>query len=583
MILARLKNFKVLTPYFKKYIPHYVIGFAFLIVHNYGYVKFPEYMKLTLEEVSATNNPLLVRNLLLITTAYLAITCLFMYISRWTLIGLSRKIEHHFRQDLYHKLLHLSTEFYKNEQVGDLVSRITNDLNDVRTMLGPGIMYIPNSLSRIAFFIPVMITLSPILMGAIMGLIVVLVVLILFIMPMLRPLYKKIQTIRASINNEAWQFIFGISTIKLNTIETIKSNHFNKISHRYLKANVRLAVFEGFTWPLFLFIFSMSAIIILAIGGREVIAGRLNLAELLQFNIMLSILTFSVFSLGWVMSLITQGLSALERINNFFLQPSADTKKIATLPTSGKPKSITLKNLSLKDPHQRIILDNISLSIKPGEIIALTGKTGSGKTSLIELLLSIIPPSSGQILIDQTDLATIKPEILYQIITAVPQETFLFSTTIKNNIAFEEEHNPNLPRVITAAKLSAIHKEITAFPNQYNQILGERGITLSGGQKQRTAISRSLYKKASILILDDALSSVDSQTEKNIIDNLKKFKSLKTIILSSHKISLLRIADRILYLDQGRLSEQGSHSELMLLNRQYAKMARLQELKAAIE
>ncbi len=554
-----------------------------MLIHNYGYVKFPEYMKLALEEISAANNASKVQKLLLYTAGYLAITCLFMYLSRLLIIGVSRRIEYAFRKDLFAKLLYLPIQFYKREQTGDLVSRITNDLNDVRTMLGPGIMYIPNSLSRLAFFLPVMITLSPTLMRWIAALIAIIIVLILIIMPILRPLYKKIQEVRASINNEAWQFILGHTTIKLNTIEKEKSRQFNALSFNYLKANLRLTIFEGLTWPLFFFIFSLSAVLILTIGGREVIAGMMTLEELLQFNVMLGILTFSVFSLGWVMSLLQQGISALERINQFFMEPAPDLTKTATLPASGKPLGIKVTELTLKDEYARKVITQLSLDIRPGEMIGITGKTGSGKTALLEMLMGITPPSSGSVYLGNHNIFTLKSQSLYEVITLVPQETFLFSTSIKNNIAFEEEANPHFPRVVEAAKLSDIHKDITKFPQQYEQILGERGITLSGGQKQRTAIGRALYKRASILVLDDALSSVDSETEEIIINNLRTLKNLKTIIIASHKISLLKLCDRIIFLEAGRITETGTHKQLLAQKGAYAKLTKLQQLKAAID
>ena len=560
---------------------HYLTGMVLMTIHNYGYMKIPVYMRKIMEEVSGENRLNVVVENALYTLGYLIVTCFFMYHMRNFIISSSRKVEYDFRKDLFYKLMHLPLSFYRKEQTGDLVSRIINDLNDIRTMVGPGIMYIPNSLTRMLFFAPVMFTLSPKLMTAILIQMAVLIVIILIIMPRLRPFYRKVQESKSDINNEAWQLASGISTIKINTMERLKLGQFDKKNDQYMAVNLRLALIEQFTWPVFLLIFAMSEVIILLVGGSAIINGEMTKEELLQFTIMLGVLTFPIFSLGWVLSLLQQGISALERVKKIFLHETFDGERNKTL--SNNPHHINIKGLTVYDDEQNKVLDRINLEIKHGQMIGLTGKTGSGKTVLLECLLGLIRPNEGVITIDGIDISTIKIDSLYNEIGFVPQEPFLFSETIKNNIGLEEAQKVDFPRVKNSAKNADVAKDIQTFKKRYDEQIGERGITLSGGQKQRTALSRALYKReAMILILDDSLSSVDSETEENIINNLKKFQKKFTVIVVSHKISLLKIADKIHCLDKGKIVESGSHNQLMKKGGLYSKTAKLQELESSI-
>ncbi len=575
-----LHLFRYLVPYFKKYFWLYAIGFFFMFLHNYGYVKLAEYFKITLDYIINENESSTTLTYLGTTFFFLFITVFFMYLMRHIIIGNSRKIEYEVRKKLMDKLLNLPIAFYKKQETGDLVSRITNDLNDIRTLLGPGIMYIPNSLSRVGFFIPVMLAINIKLLSILLLQMIILIILIFLVMPKFRPFYRKVQDTRAEINNQAWQMIFGITTIKLNSMQDYQTNNFKKLNQKYMDDNLRLARLEEFTWPFFFFFFSLSEVIILLIGGQEIINGNISVAELLQFSIMVGVITFPIFSLGWVMSIIQQGVSAQERINQFFNYPVATQKSLKT--TLEKPFKLELKNVSLKNEYGQFVLKNINLKITEGSFLGISGKIGSGKTVLIELIMKIITPSSGEILLNGIPANQIPNEIYYKILALVPQETFLFSTAMKNNLAFEKGADPIMPEVISSAKTSSIHNEINEFKNKYDEMIGERGITLSGGQKQRTAIARAIYKKANILVMDDSLSSIDSETEQSILNNFKKLKNLKTIIFSSHKISFLKEADKIIYLKEGKIIEQGNHQELLKKKKEYYQLVKLQKLKSKL-
>ncbi len=555
----------------------YLLGFGFMVIHNYGYVKLTEGFKETLDYILNTRDSKGTFYLLGKTAFFLLVTVLFMYLMRYLIIGNSRKIEYDIRKNLFNRLINLPVSFYKKEETGDLVSRIINDLNDVRTMLGPGVMYIPNSLSRIGFFVPVMLSISFKLMAILMIQMLILVVIIFIAMPKLRPFYRKVQDTRAVINNQSWQMIHGITTIKLNTMEKYKRKQFDDLNKKYINDNLRLAKIEEFIWPFFFFFFSLSEVVILLFGGQEIIDGRVSVAELLQFSLIVGVITFPIFSLGWVMSIIQQGISAHERINKFFTFPIPSVKKYQG--KIEKPYSLEFKKVSYTNEAGKVILKNINLKIESGSFLGISGKIGSGKTLLIDMIGKMATPTSGKIFLNGIDIKTIPNEIYYKIIAFVPQETFLFSTSMKNNLAFEEGLNPVIPKVIASAKMSSLHGEINQFKNKYEEIIGERGINLSGGQKQRTAIGRAIYKKADVLIMDDSLSSVDSETEEEIIKNFKKLKSLKTIIFSSHKISFLKQADKIIFLKDAKISEMGTHKELYQDKKEYYKLVKLQQLK----
>lgn len=578
--------FQSLLPHFMRHKWSYIFGFIFMLLQNYSYVKLSETIKFTLAEIISKNRSDEVLRLLGIIFVFLIATCFFMFAMRHLIIGNSRKIEYVIREILFTKLLSLPLKFYRKQQTGDLVSRLTNDLNDLRTLLGPGIMYIPNSLSRIIFFVPVMFSISPLLISITFAQMAILLAIIFIIMPRLRPYYTRIQEARGNINNHAWQMIFGINTIKLNTLEKTQSHFFQKFSHKYLKENLRLEIIEGFTWPFFFFFFSLSQSVILFFGGQEIITGAIQVEELLQFSVMISVMIFPIFALGWVMSILQQGISAWYRMEKILQEP-VDDQRVKPLPKS-KKRSLDLecKKISLLTPEVKppnYLLKNISLKIPHGKMIGLTGNTGSGKTLLLEILAGLRLPSRGKILIAGVDLTEIAPKYLYRKLSLSSQESFLFSTTIKKNIGFEGGQEPIQNKVEESARISAIAEDIHGFPNQYDQVLGERGINLSGGQKQRTSLGRAVYKEADILILDDSLSAVDAKTEKRIIDNIRSLKSLKTIIIASHRVSLLKHADEIVFLKNGEIVEKGSPSKLLKKKKgHYSQLVTLQKLKESL-
>ncbi|RLE18425.1 MAG: hypothetical protein DRJ14_03725 [Acidobacteria bacterium] len=553
------------------------VGFVFLVLQNYTISRIPAYMRGMLDEITGANRLPVILNNIKLALLFTALTVISMYAMRKLIIGVSRKIEFQLRSDIFAKFLRLDAMFFRFRETGDLVSRSTNDLNDVRTLLGPGMMYVPNSLSRIALFLPIMFSLSPRLMVWVIALITVVVVMIVFLMPLLRVRFRQVQEASAAIHARVWQDISGIETIKLHTLEKVETDRFAKLNQWYIGKQMDLVRYRGFMWPFFVFVFSLAELLILVVGGHQVISGAMTIGQLLQFNILVSYLTFPILSLGWVMSLIQQGISAMGRISEILDAPEENHEDKKDIPDG--ELAVKVRGLSFCYPKSKeMVLKNISMDIQEGETVGITGPIGCGKSTLAELLIGILQAKPGMISINGMDISEVSATRLGNHVTLVPQDPFLFTRTIAENIALGETA-PEPEAVLSAAKKAGLEKDLAAFPKGINEMVGERGITLSGGQKQRVAIARALYRPASLLVLDDALSSVDSRTEAKILQALSGEKQERAVVIISHRISALKNADRIYVLDEGRVMESGTHVELIGKDGLYRKLAQLQQME----
>ncbi len=553
------------------------MGFFFMVVQNYSYMKVPGYLRLILDEISGANRWSVILPFMIYILLYTLLLGVTLFLMRKLIIGVSRKIEYQLREKLFHKILSQEYLFFQKNETGDLISRCTNDLNQVRTLLGPGVMYIPNSLSRLFLFLPVLIHLSSTLMlwmGAIM---VILVITIIRLLPLLRPYFRQIQEAMGSMNNRVWQVISGITCLKQYTAEDIELHRFKELNQEYIKKQMAVAKLEAVFRPLFFFLLTLSELVILWKGGNMVINHQMSMGELLQFTVMVSYLTFPIISLGWMMSLMQQGISALKRINYIFDYPVQDTT-LKKAYSESQP-ILTLRNLTYHYPdHSQEVLHDINLTITPGHTIGITGPVGCGKTTLINILSGLLRPEPGEMFVNSDDICDLRLDDFYRHVAVVSQEPFLFSKTVAQNIALGPQ--PLSDEVIhTAAENAGLQNDIQAFYNHYDQEIGERGITLSGGQKQRVAIARALAKCAPILIMDDPLSNVDSRTEELILENLHHHHCFKTLILVSHRISVLKKADVIYVLANGTIVEHGNHGGLMKQNGLYTRLARLQQME----
>jgi ATP-binding cassette, subfamily B, multidrug efflux pump len=576
-----IASLAALLPFIRSRWAALAAGFAFMLVQNYGAVRVPGYFQQILDELTHANRAAVIAHLLVMASIYAAVTVASMYLMRLLIIGASRRIEYSLRERIYDRLLELEHSFYMAHETGDLVSRTTNDLDHVRTLLGPGIMYIPNSLSMFALFFPVLFRLSGPLMLVVCSVLVAVIALVFVVLPRLEPFFRRIQESTGKINSRVWQVVTGIATVKLNTMERGEEQRFAELNREFLERNMATAKIQEFLWPTFMFVFSLTQLVIVFVGGRQVISGTMSLGQLLQFNVMITTLTFPVLSLGWIMSLIQQGISAMGRINAILEGPVE--RRTDWRPLDGEAVAFEVKALDFCYPGQgSACLKGVTLAIRPGEFIGITGTIGSGKSTLVNILTGLLRPPRGAVFANGIDIRDIEPTALFARIAVVSQSPFLFSRTLAENIAMGRDGELDHAAVREAAELAGLATDVSGFPDGYGQLIGERGVTLSGGQKQRAAIARALMKASPVVILDDALSSVDARTEALIIDNLRRMKGQKTLIVVSHRISPLKGADRIVVMDEGRILAQGRHEELVAEPGLYERLVRYQQMQSSL-
>jgi ATP-binding cassette subfamily B multidrug efflux pump len=505
----------------------------------------------------------------------------FLFLMRRTIIVASREIENDLRNDLFWKLEGLSSTFYNQMPTGDIMSRATNDMNAVRSVLGPGIAYSVNTIMAFLFVIPMMIHISPVLTGLALIPFPIMALLVNRFGRAINKRYEKIQAQLAAISTFVQENLSGISVIKSFVREKHQISRFRELNEDYVEKNLSFArVYAGFH-PSLMLIIGIAVLLVLLGGGRLVIDKTITIGEFTAFMLYLGMLVWPSIALGWVIGLYQQGAASMKRIRSILdAEPDIHDGPYLLLPSEVRG-SIEYRNLNFSYDDTPI-LQNVNLKIEPRQTLGILGQTGSGKTTLVKLIPHLFPLEPGQLLIDDQDINEYQLESLRSQIGYVTQETFLFSDTIHNNIAFAR---PDATReeVIRAAQIASIHQEIEEFPEGYDSYLGERGLNLSGGQKQRVSIARAVLANPKILILDDAFSALDTYTEENILNNLKTIFPDKTVILISHRISTLQNSDNIIVLADGRITEQGTHSELVQLDGLYAHIHQKQLLELEIE
>src|SRR5271157_1564344 len=458
-------SLRALLPFVGAHWPALAAGFAFMLVQNYGAVRVPAYFQKILDEITGANRPAEIGSLILTACLYAAVTVVSLYLMRRLIIGASRLIEYSLRERIYGRLLELDYSFYVAHETGDLVSRTTNDLDNVRTLLGPGIMYIPNSLSLFGLFFPVLFRLNPLLMAVVSGVLAGVIALVFIVLPRLAPYFRRIQESTGAINSRVWQVVSGISTLKLHTMEPEEEKRFAALNQDFLSRNMATAKIQEFLWPTFIFVFSLTQLAVILVGGRLVISGAMSIGQLLQFNVMITALTFPVLSLGWIMSLIQQGISAMGRINAILEGPVE--RRADWVRREGKEVTFRVENLRYAYPgHDTPSLDGVSMSIGPGEFIGITGTIGSGKSTLVNVLTGLLRPPRGTVFIGGTDIRDIEPAALFSKISIVSQSPFLFSRTLAENIAMGRDGGKEA--VAEAAGLAGLSGDVASFPDGYD-------------------------------------------------------------------------------------------------------------------
>jgi ATP-binding cassette subfamily B protein len=545
--------------------------------------------------VDALSRGITKRELLAYAGLLVAITAVggvFRFLMRRIMIGVSRRIEVDMRADFFRHLQALSPAFYHRHRTGELMALATNDLNAVRTLVGPAVMYSMNTVIVGSLSITLMAILSWKLTVAALLPMVVLTVAVYYSVRVIHRLFERVQAKFAAINARAQENLSGIRVVKAYAREPYEVEQFGAASEDYVDANLKLFRVQSMLHPLLSTVAGFGVVAILLVGGRLVIDGEITLGTFVAFNGYLMMLFWPVIALGWVMNMTEQGLASMQRMNDVMSEEPeiTDARVVATggrADADARPRdaSIRFENVSFSyggNGDRGDILKGVSFEVRDGETLAIVGPTGSGKTTVVSLLLRLYDATRGSVVVGGRDVRDIPLRELRGMVGLVPQDIFLFSESIRDNIAFGVKELPD-PVLQEVTRTASIEDEVNEFPNRFESMIGERGINLSGGQKQRVAIARALAKRPRILVLDDALSSVDATTEEKILASLRGELENRTAILISHRISTAREADRVVVLKDGEVVEQGTHDELVARGGIYADMHHKQMLMAALE
>jgi ATP-binding cassette subfamily B protein len=591
------KNLRPLQPYLRKYRVTYWVGAACVVCNNGVWILFPLVIKRAIDDLNhgVTRHKLLTYALLLL--AISGTKAIFQFLQRWVLIGVSRDIEFDLRNDLFTHLERLSYSFYQRTRTGDIMARATNDLNAVRMLLGPGIMYSANTVVFTAGALVFMFSISPKLTLLAFTPLPVFSIVVQYFGRRIHERFERIQAMFSDISARAQENFSGARLIRAYVQEEAEIESFERDNREYIARSLKLVRLMGMLWPTLRTLLGIAIVIVLFVGGREVLRHRITVGSFVAFNTYMVQLTWPIIALGWVINIFQRGTASMGRIHSIL----SEQPEIADEPTAGAvvgPEivgDIEFRGLSFsygKTPHltqngnghthDEPVLKNINLRIPAGTSLAIVGPTGSGKSTLVSLIPRIYDAAPGAVLIDGRPIREFPLAALRCNVGFVPQETFLFSATIRENIAFGAE-NATLDDVRRAAQAASIAAEIEDFPEGYRTLVGERGLTLSGGQKQRTAIARALVRNPRILILDDALASVDTQTEDRILNHLREIMQGRTTIFISHRVSTVRNADRIAVLHDGQIVEYGTHDELIERDGYYTDLYNKQLLEEELE
>jgi ATP-binding cassette, subfamily B, multidrug efflux pump len=598
------KKLRPLVPYLKRYRGGLVWGGLCVLFNNGVWILFPQVLRRAVNDLHSgvTRQKLLTYSLLIIAIAL--VKGIFQFLTRWVVIGISRDIEFDLRNDLFAHLERLSYSYYQRNRTGDIMARATNDLNAVRMLLGPAIMYSANTIVFTAGALGFMLAISPKLtIYAFLPLPIASIV-IQYFGRRIHERFERIQAMFSDISARAQENFSGARVIRAYVQEQAEIAAFEGANKEYIRRSLGLVRLMGMLWPTLELMLGAAVVIVLWLGGRQVLLGKMSVGDFVAFNTYMMQLTWPVIALGWVINIFQRGTASMVRIEEILstqpeiadeeiIGPSGDRaigsskNEITRLPDL--VGEIEFRNLNFAYNGTSVLKD-INLRIPAGSSLAIVGPTGSGKTTLVNLIPRIYDAAPGAVLIDGRPVRLFPLDSLRRHIGFVPQETFLFSDTIRENIAFgmseEDSHEAGeatLDRIKAAAEAANIAQDIASFPEGYNTMVGERGITLSGGQKQRTAIARALLRSPRILILDDALSSVDTHTEDKILNHLREIMRGRTTIFISHRVSTVRNADSIAVLHQGRIVEMGTHEQLIARNGYYTDLYNKQLLEEELE
>jgi ATP-binding cassette subfamily B protein len=575
--------FRDLAPlfgYMRRYRWGYVWGSLSCIATNAVAVQFPRVLQVAIDDMrlGVTRERILLFAGLLVGISL--VKGVFLYSQRWILIGISREIEFDLRNDLFLHLERQDSGFYERYRTGDIMARLTNDLNAVRMLLGPALMYSANTVFFTVGALYYVLRISPWLSLVALAPMPVASILVQYFGRRIHDRFERIQASFSEISSQAQENYSGARLVRAFAREESQIGLFEQLNRQYIARALRLVQLMGMLWPTLEFILGISMIITLLAGGHLVIAHRISVGEFVAFNTYMIMLIWPIIAVGWVVNLFQRGTASIQRIDELLkAEPAIDDRAAdpAIAPDAVLQGEIQFRHLNFSYGETEVLRD-ISLHIPAGSSLAIVGPTGSGKTTLVNLLSRLFEAPEGALLIDGRSVRDYPLAVLRRNIGMVPQETFLFSETIRENLTFGAP-NASAEDMLEATEAAHIRLEFEEFPQGFETMVGERGVTLSGGQKQRAAIARALLRRPAILILDDALASVDTYTEERILGGLRGYTSTSTTILISHRVSTVRNADRIAVLDHGRIVELGRHDELLALDGYYAGLFQKQQLE----
>ncbi|MBT8181968.1 MAG: ABC transporter ATP-binding protein/permease [Eudoraea sp.] len=574
-----MKELRHLDKYFKKYWFKLLIGIIITIIARIFQLVMPSYVKKSIEVVenyvaSQITEPqardLLLEYILIIVGAAL-LSGFFTFLMRQTIINVSRYIEFDLKNEVFDHYQLLSLNFYKKNRTGDLMNRISEDVGQVRLYSGPAIMYGIQTLTLFVCLIPLMFIKAPTIAFYSLLPLPVLSVLIYQISKIIHKRSTKVQEYLSTLSTFAQESFSGVSVIKAYNLEPQINNEVIVLANEGKDKSMDLAKVNAWFFPLMILLIGISNIFVIYVGGKQYINGEiLSIGTIAEFILYVNMLTWPVAVVGWLTSIVQRAEASQKRINEFLKeQPEISNEVIEDTPIRG---TIEFRNVTFTYEDTNITaLKNISFTIDEGETVAIIGKTGSGKSTILDLIARLYDASSGEILIDNVPVQKLNLNSLRSAIGAVPQDAFLFSDTIKNNIKFGKE-DATESEILEVARKAAVHENIMGFSKKYDTILGERGITLSGGQKQRVSIARALLKDPRVYLFDDCLSAVDTETEEEILHNLKLASHLRTTLIVSHRVSSAKNADKIIVLEDGKVLQEGTHNKLIEIDGYYKEL-----------
>jgi ATP-binding cassette subfamily B protein len=580
-----LKQLQPLFPYMRRYRRDFFWGGVSVVLSNAIWIFFPQVIGVAIDDL---NRGVTQKKIWLYAGLLVAVSvakAIFLFLTRWIIIGISREIEFDLRNDLFRQLEKQSAAYYQQHRTGDIMARMTNDLNAVRMLLGPAIMYSANTVLFSVGALFFLLKISPFLTLVALVPLPLASILVQAMGRKIHERFERIQSMFSDISAQAQENFSGARLVRAFAQEEAQIAVFETSNREYIRRGLKLVQLMGMLWPTLEFVLGLAMAISLLVGGHEVLSHRISVGDFVAFTTYMLMLTWPVIALGWVVNLFQRGTASVLRIDELLkAEPSIDDRDA----DDSIPAGLSLRGeiefrdltFSYDDNNGQSVevLHDLSLKIPAGSSLALVGPTGAGKSTLVNLIARIYDATPGSILIDGRPIRQYPLDVLRANIGFVPQETFLFSETIRGNIAF------GVPRatpdeILRAAEAARIRKEFEEFPRGFETLVGERGLTLSGGQKQRSALARAILCDPRILILDDSLASVDTYTEELILEELRRVMEGRTTILISHRISTVRHADRIAVLSAGQIVELGTHDELLTRNGHYASLFQKQLLE----